>query len=226
MSKTTLTRVDDVMVEVKVKSALIDFNDILDHARIEEDDDSRAPWEDCDGFEHYATYTAASRGDADPRLDTELADTNAMRGSVWVQGRDFAIITIDHYYSRDWGPSYKGMSKQVRAEAEARNVQVTIDQLVDWYKYGWESYGVVCEYGKYEDSCWGYDDLKYAESQRVEHALEVARQMESDGYTVYNKPQPEEEHIIRGRTQGYGCSRTREQWRQHFKGNLKLDCWK
>ncbi len=41
-----------VTVTVEVGPAIIDFNDILASCTVEPDDDTPAPWEDCDGWEH------------------------------------------------------------------------------------------------------------------------------------------------------------------------------
>ena len=172
-----LMRCENVMVEVSTHSAIIDFADILAKTEIVPDEMQDAPWDNCDGYEHIAT--PSSRFD-DPSVQPGYA------GNM--------VITIPPAAIKQWGVydywRERGASKGVAREKERQEVARTLAQLVDWYRNGWERWGVKCNFNGCHDSLWGIDDYGYADDMREEIASNVAYELEKKGYTVTVKPQP------------------------------------
>ncbi len=198
------TRVGDVMVDVQAAPAVIDFNEILGATEVVWDECTHeAPWESFDGFEHTIESV--------PWIGRATEDLRKQRGFCLRLNGDIVIIRLEsdgadlYRYHRE-----NGASRQVAAEAVARDRRATLDQLVEWYEAPWNWYGVRCLFKvlgtEYGSSLWGIDSRCYAESEcSVDVALEVASKLERDGYTVINKPTP---------TPKRRCSRVNEQnWR-------------
>jgi hypothetical protein len=108
----------------------------------------------------------------------------------------------------------RGASKQVIAEMIAQDRRRTLDQLTKWYEQGWEYWVACCEFEDYRESLCGIDSLDYAQEVCQELALEVASQMEKDGYVVTGQPLPEK------RFRGW----TRDGFRENLRRNLQLGC--
>ena len=183
------TRHGSTMIAVETAPAEIDFADILEATRAEVDpDETEAPWNVCEGWEH---------GTVPPALYGK-EDLHAMRSFV-AGGLPRPGLIIELPADEDYGIfehlRKQGATKQVAREAVAAARRKTLDQLVEWYSDGWDWWAVVCEFtvlGKsYCDSLSMIDSHDYAEEQREEIALEVAHQLEADGYTVTNKPEGE-----------------------------------
>lgn len=185
----TLIRQGDTMIAVESRPAAVAFQDILDATEVVYDEyESMTPWEHCDGFEHTVTEERRYRPDADP-------DTRKMQGCVYSDGyRERVVIELDPDVGRDTYRYHRerGASRQVAAEMAAVDRRRTLRQLAEWYRNGWEWWGVKCEFEAlgetFEDSLWGIDDSDYAEREVKEVALEVAHQLEEAGYTVTGKP--------------------------------------
>lgn len=174
-------RVEDTMVTVELEPAVIDFVDILEACEVVDDEWSSAPpWKEHDGYDHETER--AGRGDEDRRGYA----TPERSANVVVILSD-KIGDDDYRWARD-----HGQSKQVAAELRARCRQHTLDQLVKWYSDGWNWYTVRCEFRGVFDSLSGIDSYEYADGDcRLQVAGEVAYQLEQQGYTVENKPEPE-----------------------------------
>jgi len=178
----------DRMIAVESRPATIAFDDLLAATEVVYDEhESMTPWEHCDGFEHTATPQRRFR---------EEADARAMQGSVYCEGHRERLV-IELSGKEDYGifdyARRNGASRQVAAELVAAERRRTLAQLVKWYDSGWEWYGVRCRFealgDEYQDSLWGIDDAKYAESLKEAIALNVAAQLEEAGYTVTGKPE-------------------------------------
>jgi hypothetical protein len=193
----------DTMISVESRSAAIGFEDILEATCVVADDDNGAPWDNRDGFEHTATR----------------ANDTGQQGSVYCNNRRERLLIelpADDYgiYAYQRG---RGASKQVAYEAVAVARRRTLAQLVEWYRNGWQYYGVVCDYNvlgvDFGSSVWGVDDWDYAHDfVRKEIALEVADQLEAAGYTVTGQPD-----------YSAGCSRDTKQAR--LARNLASQNW-
>lgn len=202
-------------VTIEADDALIRFEDILAVAEVVPDNLSHeAPWESCDGYEHkliHLDYCEEGRYNPD---------------HVIHDGCRRRLIHISKEQVVRWGAyAYVGASKQVQAEARAENLRRTYDQLVRWYKHGWEWWGVVCEFKDEEESLWGIDDYDYADkSVREDMAYQAARALERNGYTVTGIPdyrsRPEKQERLRerfARQLGFPDKRTYLNW-LHEKG--------
>lgn len=193
------TRVDDSIirtsVQVETLPAVVDYDDILDACEIVPDDDSReAPWESCDGYEH-DFETLDNRHDA--------------RGAIYSE--DIRIVLNPDPATYRYFRSI-GMSKQTAAEMTALQNRRTLDQLVSWHSSGWEWYGVTCEFMGHHDSLWGIDSYDYAhDGVRHDIAAEIAAKLETEGFTVTNRPDPRKAN--------------RDAKLHRLRRNLKLDCW-
>ncbi len=164
-----------------IRSAVVEYADILEAVEVKPDDESDAPWDNCDGLEHDIT----SIGHEDERQ---------ARGVIR-RDRDYhnrrIIITKDQ--TEHWGVRQfardRGATKQVAFELAARNVQTTIDYLLEWYNGERCHWFVVCEFLDEYASCGGIDDYKYASGEmKHEIAGEVADDLEQKGYTVRGIP--------------------------------------
>lgn len=183
MRTTHSHRDGDVLVTVIVETqpAEIDFADILDAVKVEPDDLSEAPWDNCDGYEHRlrpATY--------------EQSDSSA---SFVHRGRPMYVELLSdngiYQYLRA-----NGASRQTAREAEARDRQRTIDQLIEWYSEGWSWWHVSCDFMGAGDSIGGVDSEDYATTDLSEEiALNVAHQLEKRGFSVLDKPDRHKGHL-------------------------------
>lgn len=174
MSKTEIKQRDgQVMVKVTVETseAVIQFSDILEAVKVEPDDCSGPPWEDCDGFEH--------------RVIQDETDGEAIGCFRDDRGRMMRVVTEEF---EAWGSAARGASKQVEFEAHAAEVKRTVEQLAKWHSQGWGVWNVGCRFQGYSAAvCGFYDDdgdSEYMRDNVREIAGEVAEQMIKDGYTV------------------------------------------
>jgi len=229
------TRHGGTMIAVETAPAEIDFADILEATQVEIDQDTtETPWSIGDGWEHETIPASAT---------PYCMEVSAMRGyahsgRLYDRGQLIELPADEDYgifkYLRE-----RGATKQVAREAVAAARRKTLDQLVEWYSDGWEWWTVACEFtvlGKlYCDSLSMIDSHDYAEEQREEIALEVAGQLEADGYTVTN--QPEEGPGLSAQhfgtvvsTEGIRetCFRrimTRDGWRDTWRRNMTAQNW-
>ena len=189
-----------VCVTVTTRPAVIDFADILEAVTVEPDEfTGEAPWEHCDGYDH----------ELRPIRTSEEGDSEA---SFHHDGRRQIVIVDTDHGIYDYLRA-NGASKQVAREAVARDRQRTIEQLINWYQNGWEWFYVNCEYLDASDGVGGVDDYDYASGDCAEEcALNVAAELEDQGYTVTGKPD---------RRAGYLESR-----RYHLRQNLLLGTWR
>ena len=174
----TIQRQGDTMVAVETVPAIINFNSILEATKVVADEFGDNPWDNCDGLEH-TTHTVS--GSADHR--------RKMRG--YLPGMIIQLPDREDYGLYDWHRK-QGASKQVAREKIAAERRRTLDQLVEWYTYGWEAWGVVCNFEtlgeEFTASTWGFYDSESAEETRLEIAYEVADQLEKAGFTVTDQP--------------------------------------
>jgi hypothetical protein len=214
MTTVSLVRVGEKMI-VKSTSiaeypATVDFDDILASCRIHDDNDSDAPWQNRDGYDHQ-TLTSE---------EVEFAENlHEMRGHLRYNGRFDLVVLNDPPGWYEFGYFHeRGCSRQTAREMVAQSKRERLDQLVEWYDRGWESYGVTCDFRGYSSGgLWGIDDHEYAhDTIRIEEAEVVAALMETYGYTISNRP--ESPKLLRGMT--------KEGFRDQMKRNLRLDCWK
>lgn len=175
----------DVMVITTEEPLTVDFEDIV--GRIEPDDwYNEAPWESCDGWEH--EWHGTNHYDHPGAYGSyKYVNRSARYGGC-------GFIEVDDETVIGWGcTGPTGCSKQVRFESIQRAKRKATEQLVDWYMNGWEVSYVHAEYDEYFasfggiwDSPWG----NYTEECLMGCRIEVAEQMESDGYRILNKPEP------------------------------------
>lgn len=200
MTKERRRRSGDVMIVTKTRreSAIVDFADILNACKVEQDEDLGPPWEEHDGWDHDFTKL-------DNLINAGLSwrkvamaygwvsrpDRDGGPGLITVDAEKAGITTADHF--RD----VMGMSRQCAAEAAAEVKRNVIEDLVRWYKDGYIWYGVVCDFKGHHASLWGIqaenDDPgdPYLDNVKEEMAEEVAGELEKQGYTIVNRPVPE-----------------------------------
>lgn len=170
---------------------IIDFNDILNACQVEPDYDYD-PF-DCDGLEHQVMGNGNQHYSNYGGECPYWMDMREMYG--YFSGRNGSgVIVIDKDQARrdGWGGcNMPGASKQVREELLAQDIRNTIDYIRKWYngvnECGW---GVTCDFMGEHDSCWGYDDIEYAEEKKVEHAMIVADMLTDShqGIIIENLP--------------------------------------
>ncbi len=184
MPHTTRSRVraDDVMItrRTRYESAVIPYAAILAAVAVVEDDDDEPPWERHDGDEHHLVPVDTLAGDYDP--------------DAYLPNRD-SIVVVDG--ADDWGVAAfahaRGASKQVAFERAAAEKRRTRDRIVDWYRHSWTWYGVRGEFKGIDASVWGIDDPGDAERYVVpEIADEIADRLEIEGWTVTDRPDPDQ----------------------------------
>lgn len=192
-----------VVVTIDTRSAVIDFEKILEAVSIEPDDTlSDAPWDNCDGFEHTLRL---------PRIDCET-DSEAC---IHHDGR-YRIFDVPYDTDLYNWHRKNGASRQVAREAVALSRQQVVLQLKRWYEHGWEWWRVGCQYLDASASVCGVDDYRYAsEEGATEIAEEVAAELETAGYTVANRPGLED------RRAAYLENR-----RYHLRQNLLIGTWR
>lgn len=172
---------DDSIITTRttVTSRYVDFGDII--GKVEPDDYGEAPWE-CDGWEHSTTEANKYYDHRDRRYGHDYYNNGRQRG----------YIEVTDETAREWLGPVPGQSKQVRAESIAVVKRKATEQLVKWYKDGWEVWYAVAEYDDYVDSIGGfYGDYldPFIVDDLLECRLEVVSQLEADGYIVANKPE-------------------------------------
>jgi hypothetical protein len=106
-----------------------------------------------------------------------------------------------------------GASRQTAREAEARDHQRTIEQLIEWYSDGWSWWQVSCDFMGAGDSIGGVDSEEYASTDLAEEiALNVADELERRGFTVIDKPNRHTSYL--------------ENRRHHLRQNLLIGTWR
>lgn len=176
-----------VTTTVDVDDAEIPWSDVLDAVEVVADyDHTEAPWDDCDGWEHNAQRLRYGPDHADMKNSDRyvIADRD---GAYW--------LTLDVEKSGIPDANYyrtQGASKQVSAELAAQALRNAYAQLHKWYSDGWQYYGVKGELKDCHASVRGIDNEDYARREVVgEIASELASELESAGYVVTDRPQPE-----------------------------------
>jgi hypothetical protein len=185
-------RIDDTMLTISAESAIVDFADILEACRMENDEFGDKPWDNQCGYDH----------------EIESADHPGQKegqGYSYGAGRRGGVIVLDEPQSAGIQETYQyhrdnGASKQVARELAAQDKARRLAQLVKWHDQGWEWYRVVCEFRGYIDSLGGIDDYDFAADDCARDcAWNVAAQLEADGYTVAGKPDLRAERLANHR---------------------------
>lgn len=176
-------------VTITVEPLFVDYREILKNVSIEEDDDSRTPWSNCDGWEHEATPVDKYR---EQHEHIPSGTVGHVRGHCWCNSdRDHIVIEITEHTLDGWcgkQAAYYGASKQVHAERRAQIRRDALDQLVSWYRDGWQWWYVKGEFRGEFESLSGIDDYEYAEKEvRYEIADEIADKLEKRGYVITYK---------------------------------------
>lgn len=216
--ETITKRVGPVVVRVQVETleSRIDFADILKACKVKPDDYGEAPWEDCDGYTHTLRPADLSRGEAEYARRGIIYHDRRRKVIELPKGEDYGLF--DYHRAR-------GASRQVAAELVAQERARTIDQLRRWYENGWQCWQVSCDYlGAYDSLSGVYDDEgDYVEDVKREVAANVAAELETQGFEVFNRPEPEPRLTARrlySRELHYPLSMSAEDWRAEFKRNL------
>ncbi len=175
--------------------------------KCEPDDDMGPPWREHDGWEHdceeieeLGRYLDGAANDTFQHAVQYARGYYAGYGHI--RSEPCLITVTDDSYCRDsrkdrWQRFHnKGASKQVAAEMVAQQDREYIDQLIDWYRYGynwwWVRAEVTIDDKLYEASCGGIDDEDYARTDmRSEIISEVVYQLEKDGFVVVEDPAEE-----------------------------------
>ena len=147
-----------------------------------------APWETADGWNHRA-YRTEFMATERKNQRGYCYSTYKCAHVVLEFTENAGLPDYEYFHSR-------GASKQVAREMEARALARNLDTLRDWHENGWSWWGVVCEFERYHESCWGIDDDNYAAGEvTTEIALEIAAQMESAGHVIRHKPDTREDYL-------------------------------
>ena len=187
MTKTeTFVRGDKVVTIVETEAdRTVDFDDI--EGRGESDDwGAQAPWEECDGWEHEFV----------PERWNEHEGKKDSAGWVRRSARDggSGCIEIDDETVIGWGHTRRnGESVQVWRERIAVVKRKATEQLVEWYTNGWYISVACATYGDYTDCLGGIYDEPWGDHTTEcvrECRLNVADQLEDDGYIVVGRPAP------------------------------------
>lgn len=194
-----------VSVSVSVSPAVIDYNDILAAVEVEPDDWYMAPWENCDGYAHHVVECG--------EFDREAA------GAFYNRGYKLIVLDEDTSDVYEWHRA-RGASKQVAREMEYMARRRLIAQLREWYRDGWQWWQVTCDYHGASAGIGGVDDYDYAYNEvRHDVAGEVAYELEKEGYTVANRPEPRKFYRAGGRNM------TMDAWKDHYRRNLNAQNW-
>jgi hypothetical protein len=178
-----------VLVTVETRPAVIDFADVYKATEVVPDELSyEAPWEHWDDWQHTATDLDDSRFDGVSRDSLRKA-----AGECWDEGNRRRVL-IEQPYDSDLYKWYRdnGASRGVARQLVAKSMAKRLEQIVKWYRYGWEWWAVKGEYNGCYARVGGIDDDGYAEEMRREIAGELASELEDAGYTVINYPAPAE----------------------------------
>lgn len=159
---------------------VVRWDQLLLKCKIEDDDIRQNPWTDG-GFEHTVIRYENGFGGG-------LADFRKQLGAY--TNRDCVVLRQS---SKSAGLSWEsGASKQVRRESAADDDAITITNIANWRRHGWDDFVVVCSVRLlgtlYQDSICGIDDYNYAKEQTAEVAGMVADQLEADGWIVSDRP--------------------------------------
>ena len=188
-----------------VKSAPLPYSVLKKKAcKVVEDDECRAPWEDCDGWDHHLETTGEFRGDDLDRFrDAQGVFRHGSEGLVRIVFDYDLSANYDYHHTR-------GASKQVARQLVAAEKRRSIEQLRKWYVHGWQWFGAVCKWGEYDEALWGIDDEKYAWQVLEEEMMPgLVAHVESLGYLITGKPQPRKRKRW-----------TKKSWREHLRRNL------
>lgn len=160
---------------------------------VQDDDDQRKPWDDCDGWEHeLESYDAFEDRltQNEHRVRQEMRDTFESAAGVFRHDRESVRIVFNYDLSANYDyERARGASKQVARELAALEKQRSIAQLLKWYSDGWEWWGAACEWGDFSESLWGIDSEDYAwEVAYTEMLPSPVQHVEALGYLVTDKP--------------------------------------
>ncbi len=173
-----------VTITAVIEDREVSYDDVLESVSIEHDDwNGEAPWEASDGWEHEAREVGYN--DHEGLIDSRgYARRGRHNPNVLIEIDDDVIVN-------EWGCNgYPGASKQVRAELIAQAKRDALDQLVKWYENGWEYYFVSGQFNGCTDGVGGIDCYEDAEEMRNDVCDEICKQLESEGYTVIDRPAP------------------------------------
>jgi hypothetical protein len=186
--KTTETsiREGDILVVTSttttLKPAVVDYADILKATSITPDEYADKPWDNQCGYEHEPHWRPSRYSDV---------NLSEKRGFCYAD-RDAVLIELKEDFESEF-KFYRnlGCSIQVARENVALLRQRTLDQLVKWYSDGWTYWVVSCEFDGHNASVGGVDDFDYAVKEvKSEIASEIVGELEDEGFTITNKPEP------------------------------------
>jgi hypothetical protein len=214
-------KTSDSITEWKM-NAIVPYSDIAARCdTIHDTDECRQPWDDCDGYEHdNYNPTAYQRltNCPDEYLDQAI---ERQRGAYRDGNNRIGILLLPNEEPLEYEGIYdyhraRGASKQVAYELAADAVRNTKDQLLKWYRDGWDWYGVTCEishgFDRFEASCWGYQGEEHADEEGRDHIIsEIIHYMEDKGYRIVGVPDEKD------RSESYKASR-----RYHHKRMLNI----
>lgn len=182
---------------VVTRSPYIDWDEILDHTKVEADEYyNETPWANDEGYSHVAV-------DLDKWMDDRELPFNMRdqlrraRACVYSQSdREYVMLQIEDDGNKQAHFEYmrkQGASKQVAAELAACWQREYVNQLVEWYKNGWVWYMVAVDFEiegeEYTESCGGILEEDYAKDEmQPELVGNVAHCLEKRGFIVTNKP--------------------------------------
>lgn len=211
--KVVVTTVEQVELD-----AVVDFTDIVDAVKFDQDEGGfYPPWIEHDGWEHELVPTSEDYNAAEGYLPQGYyATVEHKRGKSYHQPQmiklqiDFGAYEYAHK---------RGSSKQVAREHEAHVVREATQRLSDQHRNGhvwWEAHVNFQDYRASLGMIYGLEN-GYDKHIARELADEVADDMEKDGFTIVNRPQPKLLTIKKGI---HPYSRTKEQWKEAYHENL------
>lgn len=210
--KVIITTVEQVELD-----AVVDFTDIVDAVCFDQDDSGHyPPWVEHDGWEHELVPTSEDYDDAVGYLPQGYyATAGCKKGRSYFQPQ---MIELKEYLGCYDYLHNSGSSKQTAREHEAHVHRESKECLAKWHQEGfvwWEAHvnfqGYRASLGMIDSLEDGYD--KYTANELAE---QVADDMEKDGFTIVNRPEPKLLCI----NNGYKAGRTREQWKEAYYENL------
>lgn len=186
-------------------NAVVQWHQLLASVKIEDDDRSEPPWEDCDGWDHETDRFSRECYHSGLRYSSRFVHHNGHGYIITINPAEMGLPDYEYYHSR-------GAAKQVARQLAAKAIREALRQLRKWYEDGWQYHGATCRFRTYEASCWGIDDYDYALKEvGPEMAGEVAHQLEADGYVIVGRPTVE---LHRGQSL--------ESWQREFQRRLNM----
>lgn len=193
----TLTRIETT-TEIKQYDRVLSFYDLEEAVEVEQDDFTEVPWKDWDGWDHelVAVPEGVDASDAEGYIGSRGRD--GFHGVDWneTSGDTDYVVRAD---PRPWGNEEwarkRGASKQTAKLYADYSAKQANRQLSRWMRNGWETYVVSLTWDQYSESLGGImdDDGDYLEQCKRDIALQVAHQMEKDGFLFEDMPQQENE---------------------------------